>query len=300
MPLKFAVIGTTGQLARALKIRIETSDHHGVFLGRDALDLSAPPQDIEDIILGLPKDIDAVLLAAAYTAVDKAETDTDLAFAVNGQAPGTIARACQKRDIVLIHISTDYVFLGNASTPYSPEDPTQPVNIYGASKLAGEKSIRASGCHGAILRTSWVFDGQGQNFLNTMLRLAQTRSTLSVVDDQWGRPTYAGHLADAVITAAEKLCDAPRPALACYHVTGSGPITNWAGFAQAIFNAATKQIGHPIKVIPIPTKEFPTPAKRPKYSVMDISLFENTFAHKLPSWEIGLKAALAQKYNKAG
>ena len=191
------------------------------------------------------------------------------------------------KSVPLVHISTDYVFDGNATSPYHPDQPTAPVTAYGLTKREGETALLASGLDRfAILRTSWVYDASGKNFMNTMLRLAETRDCLSVVDDQRGRPTYAGDLADACFAALKGLA-AGKPS-GIHHVTNTGSIISWADFARAIFKVA----GKPVTVAGIPTSSYPTPAKRPAFSAMDTQSFETTFDHDLPDWQHGLKRAI--------
>ena len=183
MTLNLVIIGKSGQLASALQRVILQDGHTAMFLSRAELDLSWNEVRISDAIAALPLSVDAVILAAAYTAVDVAEDDERLAFAVNADAPGFIAKACAARQLPLVHISTDYVFDGAARSPYQPDDRPAPINVYGRSKLAGEIAVRKSRARAVILRTSWVFDGQGSNFMTSMLGLAQNQSELSIVDD---------------------------------------------------------------------------------------------------------------------
>ena len=259
MSLRIAVIGKTGQLGRALLHEGEAQGHEIIALGRETMDLTAPVPDIERAIESLPSGLDVLILAAAYTNVDGAESQADLSYAVNAVAPGIIARACAKYDIPLIHISTDYVFDGEAETPYAPDDDTDPLGVYGASKLDGELAILESGARSLILRTSWLYDESGSNFLTTMLKLAQTKDIISVVDDQIGRPTYAGHLAQAVLKAASLFAQEPDMETAVYHVTNGGEEVSWAGFAKAIFKAK----GLDVKVDEIPSSDYPSIAERP-------------------------------------
>lgn len=288
MSLRIAVIGKTGQLARALLNSGEELGHEIIALGRDALDLTSSAAEIEVAISGLPSGLDALVLAAAFTNVDGAETQSNVAYAVNATAPAIIARACSKHDIPLIHISTDYVFDGDADAPYMPDDDTDPLGIYGASKLDGELAVLESGARALILRTSWLYDGHGKNFLTTMLNLASRNDIISVVDDQFGRPTYAGHLAEAVLRAVDIFGQEPDLETAIYHVTNGGEPVSWAGFAKAIFK--TKGIN--VAVDNIPTSDYPTPAARPAYSVLETDSFERTFRHPLPDWQAGLREAL--------
>ena len=220
--------------------------------------------------------------------VDGAETQSDTAYAVNATAPAIIARACAAHDIPLIHVSTDYVFDGDADMPYLPDDDTDPLGVYGSSKLDGELAVLESGARALIFRTSWVYDANGRNFLTTMLRLAESKNTITVVDDQLGRPTYAGHLALAILRAADLFTQESDIETAIHHVTNGGEPVSWASFAKAIFKAK----GLDVKVDGIPTSDYPTPAERPAYSVLDTDSFERTFRHPLPSWQAGLRAAL--------
>lgn len=296
MSLRIAIIGKTGQLARALRRVGENLGHEIISLDREALDLTSSPSVIETTIAGLPSGLDGLVLASAYTNVDEAEKDADTAYAVNATAPAVIARACAKHDIPLVHISTDYVFDGENDVPYSPDDDTDPLGVYGASKLDGELAVLNSGARAMILRTSWLYDGTGKNFLTTMLRLADSRDTLSVVDDQIGRPTYVGHLAEAIFKALSVFGQEPDMETAIYHVSNGGEPISWADFAKAIFAAAEKTIN----VDNIPTSAYPTPAARPGYSVLDTDSFERTFRHPLPEWQSGLRAALEELEDENG
>lgn len=289
MTLRIALIGKTGQLARALLHEGEESGHEIIALGRDVLDLTSSPAEIESVIAGLPYGLNALIIAAAFTDVDGAETQPDLAYAINATAPAIIARSCVKLDIPLIHISTDYVFDGESDIPYMPDDDTDPLGVYGASKLDGELAVLDTGARALILRTSWLYDGNGRNFLTTMLGLAKRGDPVSVVDDQFGRPTFAGHLALAILKAAEVFAQEPDMETSVYHVTNGGEAVSWAGFAKAIFKAQALDV----KVDDIPTSDYPTLADRPAYSVLDTDNFERTFQHPMPDWQAGLRTAIA-------
>jgi dTDP-4-dehydrorhamnose reductase len=217
---------------------------------------------------------DFIVNAAAYTAVDKAESERDTAFAVNAVAPGVLAEEAKRAGALLAHYSTDYVFDGAKPAPYVEDDEPGPLNAYGASKLAGERAIAASGCRYLILRTSWVYGPRGSNFMLTMLRLARERSELRVVDDQTGAPTSSLAIARAT---AQLL---PRGAEGLFHMTASGA-TTWCGFARAILQQAG--IGTP--VVPIATADYPTPARRPRNSRLDCSRLRADFGVALASWE---------------
>lgn len=288
MSLRIAVIGKTGQLARALLVEGEELGHEIIALGREALDLTSSASEIEAVIEGLPSGLDALILAAAFTNVDGAEKQPNLAYAINATAPAIIARACTQHDIPLIHISTDYVFDGDADIPYMPDDDTDPLGVYGASKLDGELAVLESGARALILRTSWLYDGESPNFLMTMLGLAKRAGPISVVDDQIGRPTFTMHLASAILKAADVFAAELDIETSIYHVTNGGEPVSWAGFAKAIFKAK----GLDIKVDGIPSSDYPAAAERPAYSVLDTDSFERTFHHPLPDWQAGLRAAL--------
>jgi len=289
---RLIVIGKHGQLARAIarQARLYDFDIVGAYDIEDC-DLAGPAQDIEKFANDLPQ-ADGLIMAAAYTAVDKAQSEPDIARRVNATAPGIFAKVCHARKMPIVHISTDYVFPGTGNRPYKPDDPTGPINVYGITKLAGELEVVRSGARAAILRTGWVFDGSGKNFLTTMLRLAETRDNISVVDDQIGRPTYAGHLANACLVAMAKLVNEPLFSGGIYHVSGAGEPVSWAGFAQAIFAQASGQLAHGMTVEPIPSSDYPTAAKRPAFSVLDMSGFDRVFDYEMPNWKTGLEAAI--------
>ena len=224
---------------------------------------------------------DLVVNAAAYTAVDRAEDETDAAFRANAEAPGVLANACASRGIPLVHYSTDYVFDGQGTRPYSEGDATGPTGVYGASKLAGEAAIRAAGARHLIFRTAWVYGARGGNFLLTMLRLGKDRDELRVVADQHGTPTPAYLIADIT---AQVLREHPQ-AEGTYHLTAAGG-THWQGFAQAIIEQAHTLgvLERAPKVTPIRTEDYPTRARRPAYSRLDISKLQNLLGEELPDW----------------
>lgn len=272
------VFGKTGQVATELQ-RIG-----GVLaLGREDADLSDPAACAAAIHEYAPK---AVINAAAYTAVDRAEAEEALATVINGDAPTAIAEACAALGIPLVHISTDYVFDGTGDRPWHPTDPTVPQNSYGRSKLAGEIGVRNSGVVHAILRTSWVVSAHGINFVQIMLRLSQTQDTLNIVADQIGGPTPARDIAAACLQIAEQLIKDPSKS-GTYHFSGS-PNVSWAEFASTIF----AQAGRNITVTSILTSDYPTSAKRPLNSRMDYRSTEQVFGIRLPSWRSGLKTIL--------
>lgn len=279
MTAPILVIGQSGQLARALERRAADV----ITVPRSGLDLSAEPHSVLKKLDRLIEQHQprGVINAAAYTQVDQAETDSDLAFRINAGAPAIIAQSCALHDIPFVHISTDYVFDGRLSRPWQEADPVKPLNVYGHSKLAGEKAILNADGRAAVLRTSWVYDLQGQNFVTTMLRLAKSRSELRIVDDQIGRPTHADVLAAAALASIGHT--------GLFHVSGCGEPVSWAGFAAEVFDL----MNWDISITPVPSSEYPTAAMRPAYSVLDTSKFE-TEIMRLPDWRDTLRDALTQ------
>ena len=272
------VFGKTGQVATELQ-RLG----HVVALGRDQGDLLDPAVCADIIRTHTPR---AVINAAAYTDVDRAEGEEALATIINGDAPTAMAMACVELGIPLIHISTDYVFEGNGDTPWQPDCTTAPQNAYGRSKLVGEIGVRNSGAVHVILRTSWVVSAHGANFVKTMLRLSDTRDALNVVADQIGGPTPARDIAAACLQMAEQLIANPSKS-GTYHYSGA-PDASWADFALAIF----EQTGKAVVVTSIPTIDYPTPAKRPLNSRMDCSATEQVFGIQRPDWRDSLNMIL--------
>ena len=270
------VFGKTGQVALELARRVPDA----VFLGRAEADLSDPAACAARIAEIRPQ---AVINAAAWTAVDRAETEEAAALVVNGEAPAAMARACAAALIPFVQISTDYVFDGTGTEPFAPDHPTAPLNAYGRTKLAGEEGVRAAGGVHAILRTSWVFSAHGNNFLKTMLRLGATREVLSVVGDQTGGPTPAGAIADACLQIAHRLRRAPETS-GTWHFSGA-PDVSWADFARAIMAGA----GLACRIEDIPTSAWPTPAARPANSRLDCTSL-SVFGLDRPDW----RAAVAQ------
>jgi dTDP-4-dehydrorhamnose reductase len=277
--MRLLVFGRTGQVATELA-RIAP---HATFLGRDAADLADPPACAAAIAAHRP---DAVINAAAWTAVDRAESEEAAARAVNADAPGAMAGACATLGVPFVHISTDYVFDGTGTAPFTPLAPTGPLGAYGRTKLAGEAAVRTSGATHAILRTSWVFSAHGANFVKTMLRLSDTRDRLTVVADQTGGPTPAAAIAQACLTMAAHLARDPG-ASGTYHFSGAPDVT-WADFARTIFAAS----GRTTQVADIPTSDFPTPARRPANSRLDCTTTHTTFGIPRPDWHAGLAAVL--------
>ncbi len=280
---KILVTGGEGQLARAIQ-KAAADNPKIVLVSRKDLDIT----DREAMHSYLKKHTPEVLInTAAYTQVDAAESNGDMAYDINAEAVKNIAEACKEHNCKLIHISTDYIFDGNAKTPYKESQKTNPITLYGKSKLAGENYIFESGLTDfAIVRTSWLYSNFGHNFYKTMLRLVTSKTEISVVDDQLGSPTYAVHLAEALLTIAGKLSSENA---GVYHYSNTGE-TSWFGFAKAIFEG--KQL--PVTVLSIPTTAFPTAAKRPTYSVMDSQKLQDTFHIKIPTWQQGLKTCISE------
>lgn len=232
----------------------------------------------------------AVINAAAYNAVDAAETDGTRAFAVNGDGPRLLAAACASAGVPLIHVSTDYVFPGDSTRPYEVTDPVGPRTVYGATKAAGEAAVLRSGAQAWVVRTAWVYGAYGKNFVKTMASLAATRDTLSVVDDQVGCPTWTGDLATGLLELAARAVSGAGPEERLLHATGGGS-TTWFGFARAVF----EELGlDPARVTPCTTEEFPRPAPRPAYSVLSDSSWRAAGLTPLREWREALAAAFAE------
>lgn len=275
------VFGRTGQVARELA-RLAPEAR---FLGRDEADLSDPDACARAI---RDAGCQAVINAAAYTAVDRAETEPDLAGQINAAAPAAMASAAAGLRIPFVHISTDYVFDGSGDQPWVETDPTGPLGVYGASKLDGERGIAAAGGQWAVLRTSWVFSAHGANFVKTMLRLGAERDELRVVADQHGGPTPAADIASACLTMAQAM--RAEPALGgVYHFSGAAD-TNWAGFAREIM----AQAGLACRVTDIASSDYPTPARRPMNSRLDCSAIRRDFGISRPDWRAGLAQVLLE------
>ena len=285
---KILVTGANGQLGRELQdLAAGYPAFDFFFAGRDLLAVDDPQQIADIFSTHQPA---WVINCAAYTAVDKAQTDKEAAFRINGDAPGYLAAACRDAGARLIHISTDYVFPGDSDIPLKETDPTGPINVYGASKLAGEQQALAQNPEGTvIIRTSWVYSRYGSNFVKTMIRLMTERPIINVVEDQIGSPTYAADLAAAILHILAG--DHFLPGI--YHYSNEGRIS-WYQFALAI----REDIGSTCTVNPIPTSGFPTPAKRPHYSLLDKSLIRNTFHVAIPNWRPSLQSCIARLHDK--
>lgn len=281
--LDILVFGESGQVATKLA---ETADPRTKIttLNRAAADLSDPASCAAAIADHRP---DAVINAAAYTAVDKAEEEEPLAQLINGDAPAAMAQACAKLGIPFVHISTDYVFDGSGTGPWPVDAATGPLGAYGRTKLAGEEGVRAAGGSYAILRTAWVFSEVGNNFVKTMLRLSGTRDALNVVNDQFGGPTDADAIARACFDIAHQLAADPSKS-GTYHFAGM-PHTSWADFAGAIFDRANRNV----TVTGIPARDYPTPAARPANSRLDCTRLTEVFGIEAPAWQEGLERVIS-------
>ncbi|MFQ1701341.1 dTDP-4-dehydrorhamnose reductase [Loktanella agnita] len=275
--IRLLIFGQSGQVARALS---QVTRAHVMTLDRAAADLSNPDSCAAHI---RDTDADAVINAAAWTDVDGAEAAEAAATVVNAVAPGVMARAAALRDLPFIHLSSDYVFDGSGDALWRPNHSTGPINAYGRSKLAGEQTVMAAGGLSVVLRTSWVFDGVGRNFVTTMLRLGATRDQLSIVADQIGGPTPASHIAEACVKIAEGLV-AGRGAPGIYHLSGT-PDTSWADFARAIFACS----GQSVDVHDIATADYPTAAVRPLNSRLDCRDLQREFGITRPDWATALR-----------
>jgi dTDP-4-dehydrorhamnose reductase len=293
--MKILLTGCNGQvgweLARAL---LPLGDV--IAVSRSQVEFS-DPDGLRRIVQKVSPDV--IVNPAAYTAVDKAETDRNMAFLVNAEAPRVLAEEAAKSEALLIHYSTDYVFDGTKSAPYTEDDATHPVNVYGQSKLAGEQAIQAAGADHLILRTSWVYAARGQNFLKTILRLAAEREELAIVADQVGSPTWARLIAETTAhilrqSLLERRQDHFNSSV--YNLTSVGE-TSWHGFAQAIVEIARQQGGQPLKnrvINPIPASAYPVPARRPLNSRLSTDRLERHFGLQMPSWDIALKCCMEE------
>ena len=277
---RILIFGKGGQVSTEL-LRRMPAGFEPTFLGQDQADLSNPAACASAIHAAKP---DAVINAAAWTAVDRSESDEAAAHIVNAAAPIAMARACADLDLPFLHISTDYVFDGSGNSAFKPGDPTVPLGAYGRTKLAGEHGVAAAGGKWLILRTSWVVSAQGQNFVKTMLRFGAERASLNVVADQIGGPTPAAALADALFTCAKAMMGGAKGGL--HHFTGA-PDTSWADFARAIMAGA----GLNCAIHDIPTSAYPTPARRPLNSRLDCSSLSQ-FGLTRPDWRDGLRDIL--------
>jgi dTDP-4-dehydrorhamnose reductase len=292
--MRVLLIGRSGQLGWELQRTLAPLGEL-VALDRAGMDLSDPDSIHRAIADARPA---VIVNAAAYTAVDKAESEPAAAMQVNGVAPGIIAEEAARSGALVVHYSSDYVFDGRGDAPYREDDPPAPLNVYGRTKLAGEEAVRAAGAPYLIFRTSWVYSARGSNFLRTMLRLAGERSELKIVDDQVGAPTWARSIAEITAAALGAGGTEPGPARersGVYHLAAAGAVS-WFGFAQAIFDSARARRADfkAPAVIPIPTSQYPLPARRPRNSRLDTAKLKAAFGLTPPSWEVMLERCMQE------
>ncbi|UDL91629.1 dTDP-4-dehydrorhamnose reductase [Mesorhizobium sp. PAMC28654] len=280
--MRIVVTGREGQVARSLlKLAQARAGVEVIAIGRPQLDLARPETVAEALAASRP---DLVVSAAAYTAVDQAEDEPEAAFAVNAVGAGKVAEATARLGIPIIHLSTDYVFDGTAGRAYVETDPPAPCSVYGASKLAGEQAVAVSNPRHLILRTAWVYSPFGKNFVETMLRLAAERDEIAVVADQWGNPTSALDIADAILCVAARIgSDKDFGAFGTYHLAGTGE-TTWSGFARHILDTSQAFGGPWARVRDIATMDYPTKARRPANSRLSTARFTATFGWNGPNW----------------
>ena len=286
--MNIAVTGCYGQLGNEMRKLSETSiGHQWFFTDIDSLDIC--DQEAVERFFNENR-IDCCVNCAAYTAVDKAEDEPELAHKVNCFACQVLSNSCLQHHALLIHVSTDYVFDGKGTRPYREDDLTGPTSVYGRTKLAGEQAIAESGCHYCIVRTAWLYSSTGKNFVKTMLNLAETHESVNVVCDQQGTPTYAGDLAQAIMSLINHY--GHRPVHEVFHFTNEG-ITTWDVFAAAVFELA----GKPCKVHSITTDQYPTKAVRPAYSVLDKTKIKDTLGIEIPNWKDSLAICIEELLN---
>jgi len=289
--MRIVVTGVAGQVARSLVERGMAQGHVVLPLGRPHLDLASGDAEAIRAVLEMTRP-EAIVSAAAYTAVDKAESEPELAFAVNAIGAGHVAEAAAALNVPLVQLSTDYVFSGDGSRAWREDDPTRPQGVYGASKLAGERAVLAACPNSAVLRTAWVYSPFGSNFVKTMLRLAETRDEVGVVADQIGNPTSALDIADGVLAVAANLIGRADPALrGVFHMAGAGE-ASWADLAEAVFAASAVRGGPAAQVRRIATSDYPTPARRPANSRLDCTRLAEIHGVRLPQWRGSLETVI--------
>lgn len=290
--MRLLIAGWQGQVARALvELAPSAPQVESFAVGRPGLDLCNAATITRAMTDFRP---DVIINSAAYTAVDKAENEASAAFALNRDGARMLAEAAAKRGAAIIHISTDYVFDGSKPAPYVEDDPTAPINVYGRSKLEGEQALAEANARHVIARTSWVHSPTGANFVKTMLRLAGERKELRIVDDQVGNPTYAPHLARALLGVARSaLEDTPGQRWGIYHLAGTGAVS-WCGLAREVFRVSAAKGGPSADVVPIAAADYPTTARRPANSRLDCSKVERAFGVALPDWRVGVEECVAR------
>lgn len=290
--MKVLLLGGTGQVGSEIR---DICHREGITcIAPSSAEMDITNKTSVDTVIEKNILLDFIINASAYTAVDKAEDDVELAYKINRDGPRYLAEACSCHTIPLIHISTDYVFDGRASTPYKEDDPTAALGVYGQSKLEGEQAIRSSITEHIILRTAWVYGANGNNFVKTMLKLGRQHPELKVVNDQMGCPTAAADIAQTVIAMIQQLATQTKERWGTYHYCSANS-THWADFAKAIFEQAkTIDANYPcVSVLPISSNEYPSKAARPGYSVLDCSKIEHSFAVTSPIWQKSLKHVIS-------
>lgn len=292
--MKALVVGHHGMLAQSLTPCLQLAGFVAVSQGRTTLDITSMESTYKTLMTVQP---DIVINAAAYTAVDQAESEKDQAFAVNCNGPQHLADPCRDMGIPLIHVSTDYVFDGTAREPYREADHTAPLGVYGESKWQGEVVLRARHQAHLILRTAWLYSHHGHNFVKTMLRLGREREVLTIVNDQYGCPTYSRDLAEAIVAMCQRIRqDRATVPWGTYHFCNAGQ-TTWYDFALAIFEEAKAFESFRVReIVPIPTTDYPTPAQRPAYSVLDCSKIQSEFGMTPRPWRDSLRACVQELY----
>ncbi|SMH41214.1 dTDP-4-dehydrorhamnose reductase [Azospirillum agricola] len=292
-PMTVLVLGSNGQLGFELMRAAWAPGTRVVGLPYPEFDVTRPG-DVEAAVSTHAPDL--VINATAHTAVDKAESESDLAFAINRDGPAAMAAACAARGLPLIHVSTDYVFDGTKPAPYVEEDPINPLGVYGASKAAGEEAVRTGVVRHLILRTSWVYSAYGNNFVKTMLRFGRERDEMRVVADQTGGPTAAADLAAVIVHVAARIAAGEGGALwGTYHLTGGG-VTTWHGFADRIFQRLEERTGRRPRLVAIATSDYPTPARRPANSRLDCTKARERLGVATPPWEESLDRVLDELF----
>ena len=286
------VTGREGQVVCSLVERSSGTNVNVVPIGRPELDLTMPAASIISTLTAARPDV--IVSAAAYTQVDRAENESDRALAINGRAPAAVAKAALELAVPLIHLSTDYVFDGSKSSPYSEDDVTGPQSVYGASKAEGERAVTAEHADSVVLRTAWIYSPFGSNFVKTMLRLATEREEIGVVADQRGNPTSALDIADGIIAVATNLVRSGDASLrGTFHMSATGE-ASWADFAEAIFAESAKLGGPTARVKHISTADYPTPALRPANSRLDSSKLARMHGVRLPDWRQSVKQVVSR------
>lgn len=289
--MRVLLFGANGQVGRACQELLSGPEFELLAVTRNEADLTRPAEAYDAVLSRAP---DLVINASAYTAVDKAESEPEIAQSINVDSVAAMGKACAKLDIPMVHISTDYVFDGQGTAPYSEQCPVNPKGVYGVTKLAGEQALQQTLKKHVILRTSWVFGEHGSNFVKTMLRLGVSRPELGVVSDQIGNPTYASDIASVIVRLAGMYRDTGELPWGTYHCSNRGTCS-WYDFACEIFKQAEAQLllSTSPKVKPITTDQYPTPAARPAYSVLDCNKLERLLGAQMPHWKNGLNKMLA-------